>query len=347
MNANEVISNRAIELAGGVDRAARSRSIRTTTSIAGSRRTTRSRRRCTSPPPKRSCSALLPAVDRLRDDARREGERLRRHRQDRPDAPAGRDAAHARPGNLRLGRAARPVAERDRSDAARGLRARARRHRGRHRSQHASGVCRAESRAQIAALTGPAVQERAEQVRGARRPRAARRAARRRSRRSRVARSRSRTTSAGSRPVRAPASARFTIPENEPGSSIMPGKVNPTQCEARDDGVRAGDGERRRRRHRRARRATSSSTSSSRVIIHNVLQSAAPARRRLHELRASSARRASSPTVRASRRTCDSSLMLVTALNPHIGYDNAAKIAKKAHKDGTTLKQAAARARAC
>ncbi len=70
------------------------------------------------------------------------------------------------------------------------------------------------------------------------------------------------------------------------------------------------------------------------LIIHNVLQSLRLLGDACATLRASTARRASSRTARGSRRTSSSSLMLVTALNPHIGYDNAAKIAKKAHKDG-------------
>ena len=77
------------------------------------------------------------------------------------------------------------------------------------------------------------------------------------------------------------------------------------------------------------------------LIIHNVLQSAAAARRRVHQLRQVLRGRASSRTAPRINENLDRSLMLVTALNPHIGYDNAAKIAKKAHKDGTTLKEAA------
>ena len=66
-----------------------------------------------------------------------------------------------------------------------------------------------------------------------------------------------------------------------------------------------------------------------------------PARRRVHGTSTSSARSASRPTSARIDENLARSLMLVTALNPHIGYDNAAKIAKKAHKEGTTLKEAA------
>jgi fumarate hydratase class II len=131
----------------------------------------------------------------------------------------------------------------------------------------------------------------------------------------------------------------ISIPENEPGSSIMPGKVNPTQCEAitmlaaqvmgNDVAINIGG---------------SSGNFELNVykplVIHNFLQSVRlladgmtsfnehcaagiePNRERIHEL-------------------VDRSLMLVTALNPHIGYDKAAQIAKKAHKENLSLKESA------
>jgi fumarate hydratase, class II len=131
----------------------------------------------------------------------------------------------------------------------------------------------------------------------------------------------------------------ITIPENEPGSSIMPGKVNPTQSEAltmvcaqvmgNDVAVGIGGGS-----------GNFELNVFKPVIIHNVLQSIrllGDACRNFNEFCASG--------IEANRARIDEnlkrSLMLVTALNPHIGYDNAAKIAKKAHKDGTTLKEAA------
>jgi fumarate hydratase class II len=131
----------------------------------------------------------------------------------------------------------------------------------------------------------------------------------------------------------------LSIPENEPGSSIMPGKVNPTQCEAMtmlcaqvfgsdvaiNFGGASGNFELNVFRP---------------MIAHNFLQSVrlladgmtsfndhcaagiAPNRERIAEL-------------------VSASLMLVTALNPHIGYDKAAFIAKKAHKEGSSLRSAA------
>ena len=100
MNVNEVIANRAIELARRRRAAKAGSSIRTTTSTAASRRTTSSRRRCTSPRPRRSTRDLLPALDALRATLDGKARGVRRHRQDRPHAPAGRDAADARPGVL-------------------------------------------------------------------------------------------------------------------------------------------------------------------------------------------------------------------------------------------------------
>lgn len=131
----------------------------------------------------------------------------------------------------------------------------------------------------------------------------------------------------------------LSIPENEPGSSIMPGKVNPTQCEAMtmlcsqvfgndvaiNFGGASGNFELNVFRP---------------LVAHNFLQSVRlmadgmvsfdehcavgiePNRARITEL-------------------VSSSLMLVTALNTHIGYDKAAYIAKKAHKEGTSLREAA------
>jgi fumarate hydratase, class II len=131
----------------------------------------------------------------------------------------------------------------------------------------------------------------------------------------------------------------ITIPENEPGSSIMPGKVNPTQCEAttmvaaqvmgNDVAVTIG-----------AASGNFELNVFKPLIIHNVLQSA----RLLADACVNFDRfcaKGIEPNRQRIRENLDRSLMLVTALNPHIGYDKAAKIAKKAYRDGTTLKQAA------
>jgi fumarate hydratase, class II len=131
----------------------------------------------------------------------------------------------------------------------------------------------------------------------------------------------------------------LTLPENEPGSSIMPGKVNPTQCEAvtmlsaqvmgNDVAVNIGgaSGNFELNVYRP-------------LIIHNVLQSIrlladGMASFEEHAVRGIEANRA------RIAELVGRSLMLVTALAPHIGYDKAAAIAKKAHHEGTTLREAA------
>jgi fumarate hydratase class II len=130
------------------------------------------------------------------------------------------------------------------------------------------------------------------------------------------------------------------IPENEPGSSIMPGKVNPTQCEAMTmvcAQVMGND-----------TTVTIAGASGNfelnvykPVIIYNVLQSI----RLLADACNSFTEhcvKGIEPDRDRIQQHLDNSLMLVTALAPHIGYDKAAKVAKKAHEEGTTLKAAAA-----
>ncbi|PJZ51133.1 class II fumarate hydratase [Leptospira saintgironsiae] len=129
----------------------------------------------------------------------------------------------------------------------------------------------------------------------------------------------------------------ISIPENEPGSSIMPGKVNPTQSEqmtmvasqviANDVAVNIGGAS-----------GNFELNVFKPLIIHNVLNSI--------RLLADSAvsfeehcARGIEPNKENIKEHLKNSLMLVTALNPHIGYDNAAKIAKNAHKKGTSLKE--------
>ena len=133
----------------------------------------------------------------------------------------------------------------------------------------------------------------------------------------------------------------ITIPENEPGSSIMPGKVNPTQCEAMTmvcTQVMAND------------QAISISASQGNfelnvfmpVLIHNFLQSV-----RLLSDACISFNENCASGIKASKekmhQNLHNSLMLVTALTPYIGYENGAKIAKLAHKDGISLKEACLR----
>lgn len=131
----------------------------------------------------------------------------------------------------------------------------------------------------------------------------------------------------------------ITIPENEPGSSIMPGKVNPTQSEAMTMvacqvfGNDAAIGF-------AASQGNFELNVFKPVIIYNFLQSVrllADAMQSFNDNCAVGIE----PNQEVLDANLHNSLMLVTALNPYIGYENAAAIAKKAHKEGTTLKEAA------
>jgi fumarate hydratase class II len=131
----------------------------------------------------------------------------------------------------------------------------------------------------------------------------------------------------------------ISLPENEPGSSIMPGKVNPTQCEALTmiacqiigNNVAVTTGGMQGHFELNVFRP---------MIIRNVIESINLLSDGINSfidnclvgIEANEAR---------IKQLLEQSLMLVTALNPYIGYDNAAKIAKHAHKTGGTLKEAA------
>jgi fumarate hydratase, class II len=129
------------------------------------------------------------------------------------------------------------------------------------------------------------------------------------------------------------------LPANEPGSSIMPGKVNPTQCEALTQVCAQVMGNNVAITIAGAQGHFELNVFKP-VMIYNLLQSV----RLLAEACVSFTENCvTGITVDAERiaELMNKSLMLVTALNPHIGYDNAAKIAKQAHAEGKTLKQAA------
>jgi fumarate hydratase class II len=131
----------------------------------------------------------------------------------------------------------------------------------------------------------------------------------------------------------------ISIPENEPGSSIMPGKVNPTQCEAltmacaqvfgNDVAINIGGAS-----------GNFELNVYKPLIIHNFLSSV-----RLLADGCASFNDHCVAGIEVNRervaQLLHDSLMLVTALNPHIGYDKSAQIAKKAHKEGTSLREAA------
>lgn len=131
----------------------------------------------------------------------------------------------------------------------------------------------------------------------------------------------------------------ITIPENEPGSSIMPGKVNPTQCEAMtmvcaqvfgNDAAVAFAGS----------QGNFQLNVYKPVMIHNVLESAQLIGEACQSFNDQCAV-GIEPNLPRIQENLGKNLMQVTSLNRHIGYDKAASIAKKAHKDGTTLKEAA------
>lgn len=131
----------------------------------------------------------------------------------------------------------------------------------------------------------------------------------------------------------------ISIPENEPGSSIMPGKVNPTQSEAltmacaqvmgNDAAINIGGAS-----------GNFELNVFKPLIIHNFLQSARLLSDGVVSFNNNCAAGIQPNRERIAALVADS-LMLVTALNPHIGYDKAAEIAKKAHREGTSLREAA------
>ncbi|MDX2231915.1 MAG: class II fumarate hydratase [Leptolyngbyaceae cyanobacterium bins.349] len=131
----------------------------------------------------------------------------------------------------------------------------------------------------------------------------------------------------------------ISLPENEPGSSIMPGKINPTQCEAltmiavqvfgNDHAVAFAGSQ-----------GNFQLNVYKPVMLHNVLESIqllADGCRSFHDYCAVGI----APNQARIQEHLDNSLMLVTALNPHIGYEKAAKIALTAHRENLSLKQAA------
>ena len=131
----------------------------------------------------------------------------------------------------------------------------------------------------------------------------------------------------------------IAIPENEPGSSIMPGKVNPTQCEsltmvcwqvlANDVAIGMGGAS-----------GNFELNTYKPLIAHNFLQSVRLLADGMKSFDAHCIRGVEALPARLAELV-ERSLMLVTALAPHIGYDRAAEVAKRAHRDGITLREAA------
>ncbi len=133
--------------------------------------------------------------------------------------------------------------------------------------------------------------------------------------------------------------AELKIPENEPGSSIMPGKINPTQCEAltmvavqvfgNDHAVAFAGSQ-----------GSFQLNAYKPVILHNVLESAELLAEGIRSFDARCAR-GIEPNIKHIKEHLDNSLMLVTALNPHIGYEKAAQISLLAYHEDISLKEAA------
>ncbi|KDD72853.1 fumarate lyase, partial [Helicosporidium sp. ATCC 50920] len=131
----------------------------------------------------------------------------------------------------------------------------------------------------------------------------------------------------------------LSLPENEPGSSIMPGKVNPTQCEALTMVAAQVMGN-----HVAVTVGGSNGHFELNVFKPMMIRNLLHSTRILADAAVSFADNCVVGIQANEKRIAQllhESLMLVTALNNHIGYDKAAAIAKKAHKDGSTLKQAA------
>ncbi len=131
----------------------------------------------------------------------------------------------------------------------------------------------------------------------------------------------------------------ITIPDNEPGSSIMPGKINPTQCEALtmvavqvfgNDTAVAFAGT----------QGHFQLNVYKPIMLHNLMESIELLADGIRSFDARCAR-GIEPNRERIKRNVEESLMLVTALNPHLGYENSAKIALKAHRDGSSLRAAA------
>lgn len=131
----------------------------------------------------------------------------------------------------------------------------------------------------------------------------------------------------------------LSLPENEPGSSIMPGKVNPTQCEALTMVCTQVIGN-----HVTITVGGSNGHFELNVFKPSMVSALLQSIRLIADASVSFTEHCLDglePNEGRIKELLSNSLMLVTALNPHIGYDKSAQIAKKAHKEGTTLKQSA------
>ena len=333
MNANEVIARRAGQIAGGGIRVHPNDDVNRSQSSNDAF-------------PAVMHIAAVEAIDgrpaagrrRIARRARRTRPCPVRHRADRADASDGCDAVDDGPALFRLDRAARPGRGDDPGVARRALRIAARRHRGRHRPQRAAGFGALASEL-IAAETGLPFRQ------------AANLFAVGSAHDAMVTASGALRTLAGAlmkiaNDIRWYASGpragigELILPENEPGSSIMPGKVNPTQCEAltmvavqvfgNDHAVAFAGSQ-----------GNFQLNAYKPVILHNLLRIGRIAGARPAARLPSAAPRGIAANEARIAEHLEQSLMLVTALAPHIGYEKSAKIAQQAHRDGTSLRDAA------
>ena len=339
MNLNEVIANRANQMLGGelgakkpvhpndhVNMSQSSNdSFPTAMHIAAA---------------ERIIADLIPALERAASRAAQEGKGVREDRQDRPHPHPGCDAADARPGIFRLCRAGR---ERHRAAAGGGegsVSAGARRHRGRHRPQLEAeirqAVCQARRQDHQAAVHQRAPTNSRRwlpttpmcSVHGAINSVA-----------TGLFKIANDIRLLGSGPRSG--LGELILPENEPGSSIMPGKVNPTQCEAMTMVCCQVFGN---------QTAVTIAGSQGHFELNVYKPVLAYCMMHSIQLLADVVRSFTEHCVvgiradeKRIRELMERSLMLVTALAPKIGYDNAAKVAKSAHARGTTLKEEAVR----
>ena len=338
MNANEVISNRAIEMLGGVDgleEAGPSQRPRQHEPVVerhlsdGHAHRLRRARSCTTCC--RRCKHLHAALDakaKAFDHIIKIG---RTHTQDATPLTLGQEfSGYA--AQVDLGDQAH------RADAARPVRTGAGRHRRRHRPQRADRLCREGGRAR--SPRSPACPSSPRRTSSRRWPRTMRWCSRHGAINAAAAAlfkiaNDIRLLGSGPRS----GLGELSLPENEPGSSIMPGKVNPTQCEALTQVCVQVFGNNAAITFAGSQGHFELNVFNP-VMAYNFLQSV----RLLADAAVSFTDNcvvgieAREDNIKAA---LDRSLMLVTALAPKIGYDNAAKIAKTAHKNGTTLREEA------
>ncbi len=344
MNLNEVIANRANEMLGGelgAKEAGSSQRPRQHEPVVerlvpdrDAHRRRQPHHRRSAPRARANCTAALRKKEKAFAKIVKIG---RTHTQDATPLTLGQEfsgyAAQVESGIARLTIAVKEL-----------LSAGAGRHRRRHRPQLETAICQAVRQARREHHEA-ALHQRAQQIRGAGFQRRLCAWCTARSIRWRPACSRSPTTSACWAPGPRSGLGELILPENEPGSSIMPGKVNPTQCEAMTMVCCQVFGNQ-----------TAITVAGSQGHFELNVYKPVLAYCMMHsiQLMSDAARSFTEHCVggiradeKRIRELMERSLMLVTALAPKIGYDNAAKVAKTAHARGTTLKEEARAPRIC